>query len=44
MESEDEGPMARMLKGPVQLSDSFPLKTFASVKDLALWRMVAAVF
>ena len=44
VESEGEGPTAKILKGPVQLSNGFPLRTFASVPGLALWRMVAAVF
>ena len=43
VESEGEGPTAKILKGPVQLSDSFSLRTLASVPDLAPWRMVAAV-
>ena len=43
VESKGEGPMANILKGPVQLSDSFSLRTFASVPDLAPWQMVATV-
>ena len=43
VESEGEGPTAKALKGPVQLSDSFSLRALASVPDLAPWRMVAAV-
>ena len=43
VESEGEGPTAQILKGPVQLSDNFSLRTLASVPDLPPWRMVAAV-
>ena len=43
VESERERPTAKILKGPVQLSDSFSLKTFVSVPDLAPRRMVATV-
>ena len=43
VESEGEGPTARVVKRHVQLSDSFSLRTFASVLDLVPWRMVAAV-
>ena len=43
MESEGEGPTAKILKGPVHLSDSFSLRTLASVSYLAPQRMVAAV-
>ena len=37
------GRRQKILKGPVQLSDSFSWRTLASVPDLAPWRMVAAV-
>ena len=43
VESEGEGPTATILEGPVQLIDSFSLRTLASVPDLAPCRMVAAV-
>ena len=43
VESEGAGPTADILKGPAQLSDSFELRTLASVPDLAFWQMVAAV-
>ena len=46
VESEDEGPTAKILKGPVQLSNSFfffSLRTLASVPVLPPWRMVTAV-
>ena len=35
VESEGESPRAKIFKGPVQLSDSFSLRTLASVPDLA---------
>ena len=43
MESEGEGPTAKILKGLVQVSDSISLRTLASVPVLALCTMVAAV-
>ena len=43
VESEGAGPTANFLKGLVLSSDSFALKTLASVPDLAPWRMVAKV-
>ena len=43
MESEGEGSMAKFVKGPVQLSDSFALITLASLPDLAPWRMAEAM-
>ena len=43
MKSEGEGPTAKTLKGPVQSSDSFALRTLAPVPNLVPWRMVAAV-
>ena len=41
-QTEDAGPTAKILKGPVQLSASFALIILASVPDLAPLRMVAA--
>ena len=43
VESKGEGSTAIILNGPVQLSDSFSLRTLASVADLTPWPMVAAV-
>ena len=38
-----EGPTAIILKGPVQLSESFSLRTLLSVSFRNPWRIVAAV-
>ena len=38
-----EGPTAIILKGPVQLSESFSLRTLLSVSFRTLWRIVEAV-
>ena len=38
-----EGPTAIILKGPVQLSESFSLRTLLSVSFRIPWRIVAAV-
>ena len=43
VESEGAGPTANNLNDAVLLSDSFALRTLASVPDFAPWRMVAAV-
>ena len=37
------GPTARILKGPVQFSDSFSLRTLVSAPFRKPWRIVAAV-
>ena len=41
--SVGEGPTANILNGPVQLTESFPLRILASVPALAPCRMVVAV-
>ena len=41
--SAGEGPIAKILNGAVQLSESFALRTLESVPALAPCRMVAAV-
>ena len=38
-----EGPTARILKGPVQFSDSFSVRTLVSAPFRKPWRIVAAV-
>ena len=40
----EEGPTAIILKGPVQFSESFPLRTLLSAPFRNPWRIVAAVF
>ena len=40
--AEEQGPTARTLKGPVQLSASLALSTLASVLAFTPWRMVEA--
>ena len=39
----EEGPTASVLKGPVQFSESFSLRTLLSALFRNLWRIVAAV-
>ena len=39
----EEGPAASILKGPVQFSESFSLRTLLSALFRNPWRMVAAV-
>ena len=43
MPAAEQGPTARTLCGPVQLSESLALRTLASVSGFAPCRMVAAV-
>ena len=43
VESEGEGPTAKIVKAPVLLCDSFSFRTLAYVPDSAPRRMVAAV-
>ena len=43
MSAEEQGPTARNLYGPVQLSEGLASRTLTSVSVLAPWRMVAAV-
>ena len=39
----EEGPTASILKGPVQFSENFPLRTLLSAPFRRPWRIVAAV-
>ena len=39
----EEGPAASILKGPIQFSESFSLRTLLSALFRNPWRMVAAV-
>ena len=41
--SAEEGPTASILKGPVQFSESFSLRTLLSARFRNPWRIVAAV-